>query len=211
MKSFLPVLFVALFLLSGCATTSTSTAKVVKPEKYYIGLLTLVVDSQVDITKLDSATYEEHIRGKFNNLENSTYRKQLEKTLQRNFERPNAQTRLVKSSDIFDLNTDVSYSQFMEKVQEIGVDGILFVKKSNYWHSTNYTTVYDNNIATTTADTQPNAAYHTYLIDTNSLLPVWYADSKVYGVYAGFDTLNNHLARSIFNKLRKDKYILAGY
>ncbi len=211
MKFFLPVLFTALFILSGCATTSTSTAKVTKPEKHYIGLMTLVVNSQADISLLDSATYENYIRGRFNNLENSTYRKQLEKTLARNFVRPNAQIWLVKSSDIFDLNTDISYRQFMKKVQETGVDGILFVKQSNYWHTTNYTTVYDDNIATTTANTQPNAAYHTYLIDANTLMPVWYADSKVYGAFAGFDTLNNHLARSLFSKLRRDKYIMAGY
>ena len=211
MKSILLLLLPGLLLFSGCATTSTSTAKVAKPEKHYIGLLSLVVNTQADISKLDSMTYEQHIRGKFNNLENSTYRKQLEKTLLRNFDRPNTQTRLVKSSDVFELNADISYSQFLEQVKKTGVDGILFVKQSNYWHSTDYTTVYNDNIATTTENTQPNAAYHTYLIDTNTLKPVWYADSKVLGVYAGFDTLNNHLARSLFNKLRKDKYILAGY
>lgn len=210
MRTILPLLIAGL-LFSGCAVTSTSTAKVTKPDKHYIGLLTLVVNTQTEFRELDSLTYEQHIRGRFNNLENSTYRKQLEKTLARNFERPNAQLRLVKSSDVFNLNTDISYSQFLEKVKEIGVDGILFVKQSNYWHTTDYTTVHQDHVSTTTGSTQPNAAYHTYLIDTNTLKPVWYADSKVLGVSAGFDTLNNHLARSIFNKLRKDRYILAKY
>jgi hypothetical protein len=209
MKTILPVLLICIMSLSGCAVTSTSTVKVDQPEKYYIGLLSLIVDSQADISELDSVTYEEQIRGKFNNLENHRYRKQLEKTLLRNFERPNAQTRLVKSSDIFDINTDITYSQFLAKLRETGVDGILFVKQSNYWYSTNYTTVLHNNVATTTSSDQPNAAFHAYLIDTHTLKPVWYADSKVYGVSAGYDTLNNHLARILFNKLRKDKYILA--
>ncbi|RAU83911.1 hypothetical protein [Pontibacter arcticus] len=211
MKTILPVLLSVLLLFSGCATTSTSTAKVRKTDKYYNGLMTLVVNTQIDFKGLDSLTYEEHIRGKFNNLENLTYRKQLEKTLARNFDRPGAQTRLVKSSDVFDLNTDLSYSQFLEKVRRTGVDGILFVKQSNYWYTTDYTTIHQTNVSNTFADSEPNAAFHTYLVDTNTLQPVWYADSQVYGISAGYDTLNNHLARSLFSKLRKDKYIMATY
>lgn len=210
-KTILPLLALCLLLLSGCAVTSTSTAKVKKPQKHYIGLMTLIVNSDADISQLDSATYEQHIRGKFNNLENDKYRRHLEKTLVRNLEHPSVQTRLVKSADVFDLNTDISYSEFLQKVRATGVDGILFVKQGNYWYNTSYTTVHFEYTSSTTASSQPSTSYHTYLIDIDTLQPVWYANSLVEGISAGFDTLNNHLARSIFRKLRKDKYILAGY
>ncbi|OKL41089.1 hypothetical protein [Pontibacter flavimaris] len=211
-KTALPLLALCLLLLSGCATTYTTTAKVEKPQKHYIGMLSLVVNTTAEISQLDSLTYEQHIRGKFNNLENHRHRRQLEKTLARNIEQPSAQTRLVKSSDVFAMNTDISYSEFLQQVRATGVDGILLVKQSAYWHTTNsYTTVHYEYTSATTADTEPNAAYHTYLIDLDSLQPVWYANSTVSGISAGFDTLNNHLARSIFRKLRKDKFILAGY
>ncbi|AKD02573.1 hypothetical protein POKO110462_08640 [Pontibacter korlensis] len=211
MKTVLPTLLLCVLILSGCASTSTSTAKVTKPEKYYVGFMPLVVYTNSEFSQLDSATYEEHIRGKFNNLERSMYRNQLEKTLVRNFNRENAQTRLVKSSDLFEINTDIGYREFLQKVQATGVDGILLINQSGYWHTTDYTTVHYDNVSSTTANPQPNAAYHAYLIDVHTLKPVWYANSVVTGVYAGFDTLNNHLARALFRKLRKDKYILATY
>ncbi|WP_266203290.1 hypothetical protein [Pontibacter kalidii] len=210
-KTVLPLLALCLLLLSGCAVTSTSTAKVKKPQKQYVGLMTLVVSATAEISQLDSITYEQHIRGKFNNLENEKYRRHLEKTLVRNLDHPSAQTRLVKSSEVFDLNTDIGYSEFLQKVRATGVDGILFVKQGNYWYSTNYSTVHFEHVSSTTASSQPSTSYHTYLIDVNSMQPVWYANSLVEGISAGYDTLNNHLARSIFRKLRKDKYILAGY
>ncbi|TPE45276.1 hypothetical protein [Pontibacter mangrovi] len=171
-----------------------------------------MVNTTAEISQLDSLTYEQHIRGKFNNLENHRHRRQMERTLARNIAPPATQARLVKSSDVFEINTDVSYSEFLQKIRATGVDGILLVKQSAYWLTTNsYTSVHDEYVSTTTADTEPNATYHTYLIDLGSLEPVWYANSTVSGIFAGFDTLNNHLARSIFRKLRKDKYIFADY
>ncbi|GAB3823341.1 hypothetical protein GCM10028895_30150 [Pontibacter rugosus] len=194
-------------MFSGCAVTSTSTAKVEKPDKFYVGIMTLVTEMDADFSQLDSATYEQHVRGKFNNLENVKYRKHLEKTLARNLEKENVQTRIIKSSEVFELNSDVSYSEFVEKINKIGVDGILLVNQKNYWYSQSYSTVHFDYTSATTVDQEPNAVFHTYLVDINSLKPVWFADSMIQGVSAGYDTLNNHLARSLFRKLQKDKYI----
>ncbi|WP_299759057.1 hypothetical protein [uncultured Pontibacter sp.] len=212
MKTIFPLLALCLVFLSGCAITSTSTAKVQELAKPYVGIMTLVTDIDTDFNQLDSATYEQHIRGKFNNLENLKYRKHLEKTLARNLEQQQqVQTRIVKSSDVFELNANVSYSEFLEKIRATGVDGILLVNLRNYWYTNDYTTVHFDHVSTTTTDTEPSAVFYTYLLDSQTLHPVWFADSMVQGISAGYDTLHNHLARSISRKLRKDKYIMAKY
>ncbi|MCC9137135.1 hypothetical protein ACFSKU_20760 [Pontibacter silvestris] len=202
MKTLLP-LFLTFLLLSGCATSSTYSAKVQKPEKHYVGIFTLVADIDADFSRLDSATYEDYIRGKFNNLEQSRFRNQLEKTLKNSLEK--AQTRIVNTSDIFNLNTDVSYPEFLSQIKMTGVDGILFVNLRNYWHDATLVSSYGKTVID---DTEPNALFHSYLIDTQTLQPVWYAKSVVNGIYAGYNTLNNTLARQLTRKLRKDKYII---
>lgn len=213
MKTLLSIcLLLSITFLSGCAVSSTSTANLNKSKKYYVGIMTLVVSIDEDFSKLDSVTYDKYVRGKFNNLENLKYRKQLEKSLQRNLMQEGTQTRIVKSEETFELNTDVSYSDFLKQVKYTGVDGILLVNQRSYWTTINSAqTVNFEYTSATTIDTEPNADFHSYLIDAESLQPVWYANTLVQGVSAGYDTLNNYLARSLYRKMRKDKCIITTY
>jgi hypothetical protein len=201
MKTLYPLLC-SLLLLTACATSSTHTAKVEEPKKHYIGFLTLIGNFNSDFSRLDSLTYETHIRGKFNNLEQSRYRNHLEKALKETL-MSRAQTRIVSSSDIFKLNDDISYSEFLERVRKTGVETILLVNLHSFWHSISYST--DDNLFN---KPEPNALFNTYLLDVQNLEPVWYAKSVVNGVYANYETLNNTFARQLLRKLRKDEYIL---
>lgn len=201
MKNLLPLLF-ALLLLSGCATSSTHTVKVEEPQKHYIGFLTLVGNFSSDFSRFDSTTYETHIRGKFNNLEQSRYRGHLENALKETLT-SKAQTRIVSASDIFKVNADVSYTEFLEQVRMTGVEAILLVNLHSFWHSISISTSGDF-----LNKPEPNALFNTYLIDVRNLEPVWYAKSQVNGVYASYETLNNTYSRQLLQKLRKDKYIL---
>jgi hypothetical protein len=201
MKTLYPLLLVLLFL-TGCATSSTHTEKVEAPQKHYIGILTLVGNISEDFSRLDSASYETHIRGKFNNLELPKYRSHLENTLQQTLSE-RAQTRVVRSSDVFKINADVSYAEFLDVVKQTGVETILFVNLRSFWHTYSLST--DTNFLN---KPEPNALFHSYLIDTQTLEPVWYAQSVVNGVYAYYETLNNTFARQLYRNLRRDKYIL---
>ncbi|RIJ37359.1 hypothetical protein [Pontibacter oryzae] len=213
MKTSLSIcLMLSILLFSGCAVSSTNTANLNKSQKYYVGIVTLVVNIDQDFSKLDSVTYNKYVRGKFNNLENLKYRKQLEKSLERNLSQQGTQTRVIKSEDLFELNTDVSYSDFLDQIEYTGADGILLVNQRSYWTTVNSAqTVNFEYTSATTIDTEPNADFHSYLIDTKSLQPVWYANTLVQGVSAGYDTLNNYLARALYRKLRKDKCIITEY
>lgn len=194
--------FLTLVFLSGCATSSTHTVQLEAPQSHYIGYLTLVGNFSSDFSRLDSATYETHLRGKFNNLEQSKYRKHLENSIKETLS-SKAQTRIVNSSDIFKLNADISYHEFLEQVRMTGVETILLVNLHSFWHS----------ITITTADNifnkpEPNAIFNTYLLDVRTLEPVWYAKSQVNGVYASYETLNNTFSRQLLHRMRRDKLLL---
>ncbi|WP_108210251.1 hypothetical protein [Pontibacter mucosus] len=205
-KTILPLLAICLLLLSGCATPSTAI-KLDKNRDYYFGLMSLVLETNEDFKQLDSITYENHIRGKFNNLVSSTYRNEVEKALGNKFSFDNAQIRLVKSSEVFEINKDVSYSQFLQKMKDTGVDGILFVNKYNISQVQNYDTRhYQHSSSSSVVGTEEKARFNSYIIDVETLKPVWYTDTHVQSESAYI--MNKQLAESVFKKLRKDKYIL---
>lgn len=192
-----PLLLLALFLLAGCSTASISTVPKTVPDRPYARILTVFVDSDMDFYRLDAETYETYLKKRFNDLDHLEYRQQLERTFGRNLTATG--TGIVRSSEVFEVNTEVSYDAFMNKVKETGAEAILLVNLRNYWYS------YDND--NDLDDSEPNASFNCYLVDLKTLEPVWLARSVVNGIIAGYDTLNNNLARRVAAKLRKERYI----
>ncbi|MNS14775.1 hypothetical protein D3C72_463990 [compost metagenome] len=191
------------FLLSGCATSSISTVSNDKAISPYNQILTLYTDAEFDFYQLDSVTYEQNFRRKINNLSDYDYRKQLEKTLRRNLN--GNQTRIVKSTEIFKVNEDIPYGEFKTKIQNAEVDAILIINMKNYWYSKSVKT---DIFGQPSVSEDPNAAFLSYLYDVKSNKTVWMAKSVVSGMlYAGYETLNNMMARRVARKLSKGKYI----
>lgn len=191
------------FLLTGCAVSSISTVSNEKAVNPYNQVLTLYTDAEFNFYELDSITYEQHFRRKINNLSDYDYRKQLEKTLYRNLN--SNQTRIVKSSEIFKVNEDLSYGEFKDKIQRAEVDAILIINMKNYWYTTSMKT---DIFGQQSLSEDPNAAFLSYLYDIQANKTVWMAKSVVSGmIYAGYETLNNTMARRVARKLSKGKYI----
>lgn len=191
------ILLLAVLLLAGCSTSSISTVPKTVPNRPYARILTVFVDSDMDFYRLDAETYENYLAKCFNDLDHLQYRQQLERTFERNLTA--AGTSIVRSSDVFEVNTEFSYDAFMNKVKETGAEAILLINLRNYWYS------YSNN--DDRDNSEPNASFNCYLVDLKTLEPVWLARSVVNGIIAGYDTINNNLARRVAAKLQKERYI----
>jgi hypothetical protein len=191
-----------LLLLSGCSIASIKSFKKQGRQQPYSRILVLLTDSDIHLTSLDSATYEAHIRNHFNSLDNARYTAQLERTLVRNLESKG--TIIIKASDMFPVNDDISYDTFIQQLNRSNIQGVLLVSLRDYWQS-GAMLVQSGQI--TTVSQEPNASFNCYLVDRVSNQPVWMSHVVVNGIYAGYDTLNNHMARRVSSALIRGKYI----
>ncbi|WP_242926532.1 hypothetical protein [Pontibacter vulgaris] len=187
-------------LLTGCASAvNTTTSTVQAPEKHYTSIMTLVANIDADFSQLDSTTYEKYFKGKFNNLEQSRYRSQMENALFSAL-REN-QVQVIGSSQVFKVNDSVGYSQFLKEVQKAGVDGILFVNRK--YQGITLTKTNDTNDANLyTEQDGTRVVFHSYLINPQTLKPVWYANTT-----ASYDMAESTLARQLQKKLKQQNYI----
>lgn len=195
--------------LQACATAHIASEVKAETAGPLKKILILTTEADYDFIMLDSASYNQNIRGNFNNIENTIFRKQLEKSVQQNL--GSSFTSAVKSSDIFEINTIISYADFIKKIEELEVDGILLINLVDYWNTTS--TIITNTSQTsieTKTDEEPNASYNCYLLNTPGKEIIWLAQVVVNGQFAGYDVLNNRLSAKLKNRLTKDRLIADG-
>lgn len=192
------------FIVAGlysCATSSLhSEAKKQTPEPYS-SILTLYIEEPLSLQEFDSAFYTDNIRNRFNDLRTMPVRAQMEKTLKRNLSHPF--TRIVSSSDVFGVNEDVGYTVFKEKLESSKTDAILLVNEDQYWETYRYNRV-GHSIE---KDSQPNSAFHCYLINAATGDILWLGRCTVQGIFAGYENLNNMFARRVTRILKSEGYI----
>ncbi|NNV57264.1 hypothetical protein [Limnovirga soli] len=206
MKPYL-YLIAAGFLMQSCATSHITTEVKDTPSKPLTKILVLTTETNHDYYRLDSATYNNKIRGNFNNMDNAIFRQQLEKSMQRSM--GSYATTIVPASNVYTTNSDIGFSDFIEKTTQLGVDGILLINLDNYWNtnSTRVVNTYNNQIETKTEES-PNAAYNCYLFNATGDKILWLAHVEVNGqAIAGYDVLNNRLTAKLKKDLTKARFI----
>lgn len=161
----LGIIFV-IFLFSGCAT-SKITAVVNEPAAApYSKVVVLLIENDLDFYQLDPISYDKNIQPSFNNLDLIDFRNQLLKTFARNLNSEG--TELIKSNDLYPVNTPVSFGDFTRKINESNAQAILLINLKAYWEPGN-SGIHRRKELT---DTSPNALFTCYLIDTKSGKPV---------------------------------------
>jgi hypothetical protein len=202
-RLFMKMIFTC-FIIAGlysCATSSLhSEIKKQTPEPYR-NILTLYMEEPFTLQDFDSVFYTENVRNKFNDLRTMPVRAQMEKTLKRNLSHPF--TRVVSSSDVFGVNENIDYTVFKEKLENAKADAILLINEDQYWETHHYNRVGHS----VEKDSQPNSAFHCYLVDAATGDIVWLARCTVQGMFAGYENLNNMLARRVTHILKKEGYI----
>ncbi|PRY98220.1 hypothetical protein BY457_11032 [Marinilabilia salmonicolor] len=200
------ILLIFLVLLSGCALSNITSVSKNKTTKPFSSFFILCVESPDEIKALNKENYENFIANNFNKIDGLNVRSQLEKTISRNLSIGNF-PRIVKSLDVFQVDEQYTYEEFMEKIGATGTEAILFVNLRNYWQSKEYVTSYYKRSSVTREELEPNATYYAYLYDLRNIDEyLWLSKVNVYGINAGYDTLNNYFARRISKDLKKNKY-----
>ncbi|WKZ58938.1 MAG: hypothetical protein QY309_13815 [Cyclobacteriaceae bacterium] len=195
-RIFFSVLSIA--LLTSCAVSNHSSVLKQTQVAPLNRILILLSDDDLKLTTFDSAFYTNHIQDHFNTLEGIRYRNHLEKTFQRNLQSKG--TVIIKSADVFPVNDPIPYSTFRKTIDSLQVHAVLVINLREYWT----TLFYDQN---NQVSAEPNASFNTYLVRLSDDQIVWMGNTIVNGIYAGYDTINNTLARKIAVSLRKHKLI----
>jgi len=201
MKKLLLIIVYGAF--TGCATSHINYQVINPPDHFYKNILVLYIEGELNFFELDEETYQKELIGRYNNLENIEYRQHLEQSLSRNINR--LSTKITKSSHVYPLNQRVSYTEFLEKIENEQVEAILLVNLDKYWYETSSS--FNSHTGEYYQDSEPNASYLFYLIDVKTLKPVCMGVSRILGLWAGYDTLTNKFALSIARTLHRQKFV----
>lgn len=188
----------SLLLLSGCAVGNLSSTLVEKDSVPYQRLLPVFVGEKLDLSVLDTEIYQAHFKGKFNSFRDADLRMQIEESLVRNL--ADKKTIVAQSSKIFESNQPIAYEDFLKRLDRYEIDGILVVNLDDYWRTS--TNTYSQETSIVLNDEDPNAKFYCYLVDRESLKPVWMARSEVNGIMGGNQALTSKLARKVAKDLR---------
>lgn len=193
--------FLLPFVFYSCATSHFHAETKVNLSQPVRSVFTLYIEEPLDLHVFDSSFFAETVNGRFNDLRTLPVRAQMEKTLKRNLSHPS--TRVVASSELFGVNENFRYGEFRRRLDSAGVDAILLVNEEAYWETQSYSRVgYRRHV-----DTQPNSAFHCYLIDASTGKILWLGRCSVQGVFAGYENLNNLLARKVTRMLKDNGYL----
>lgn len=202
-KSFFFIGLTLPLFLTGCATGNLSSTVVENAHSSYQRLLPVFVGEKMDLSELDGNTYDAHFKGKFNSFRDSKLRKQIEESLIRNL--ADKKTIVAQSSLIFERNEPIAYENFLKRLDHYEIDGILVINLDDYWRTPATIQSDDSNFIF--SDEDPNAKFYCYLVDRESLKPVWMARSKVNGVLGGDQPLTYRLARKVAKDLRNNGFV----
>ena len=200
MKTFL--LIIACLYLTGCASSKFTTVINNKTPYPYGKIMVLTIESNNDFYQLDSSSYSNTIQRSFNKIDNFDFRKQLERTVDKNLSSQN--TSILKSSDFFQPNSETSYHDFLKALKESDAEAVLILNLKNYWNSNSYTI--NNNVIS--ENQKPNALFIGYLVDLKDNKVVWAAKAVINAItIAGYDTLNSKLANKLGDNLSRGNYL----
>lgn len=199
--------FLVTLFLHSCASMDITSVPKSQPERPFSRVMIVCIETSDEMSQLDAPYFDENIRKKFNDIASLKFRTQLERTVDRNLGR-NGFPEIIKSSEVFKVDEDYSFEQFYSEVKKTGAEAVLFINLRNYWMSDKYVTSHYENTSVTTNESEPNSSYYAYLYSFEDLQKyAWVGKINVSGIWAGYDTLNNYLARGIARMLRKEKYI----
>jgi hypothetical protein len=197
MKILIPAALFAI-LLSGCvASIQSFTKKTIQAP--YKNVMVLYVEGSIDLYKLDSATYATALQRRFNSLGSADIRIAVESRFKENL--ISANTKVVQSSECFEVNKDIPFQEFNNTVQSLGVDAILVVNTEKEM----YANTINNNVKVNEVALRANLKC--YLIDVKNTEPFWLAQASFDTNTVGYLTPGKALIGEVALSLVNNKYI----
>ncbi|MDE5423624.1 hypothetical protein L3073_15500 [Ancylomarina sp. DW003] len=197
------LLFILALLASSCASSYVSDQNISNPDKAYHHILVVSLFNDIDLKKFDEETYYNSIKDYFYNLDRIDNHPIIQKSL-RDMISSN-RTKVIPSYKLFKVNQDVSYEEFLERIDRKKIDAILVINQKEYFYEKSERIRDDGEIKVTES---PKAVFNTYLIDRKELEPVWV--SRIYSSGSSWDThssMYNSMGRKLKKKLIKSGYI----
>jgi hypothetical protein len=186
---------------ASCTTSHTVVHVNKKTGSYYGKIAVVYTNDGAELKSWDKDYFSLALKNKFNNLSDRRVRTQLEKALNRYLS--SDLTKTVALSPLFEYNEELDFERLEKTIDSLDADAILLVTENHYWETPTYT--HTGNI--TRYEGEPNAQFTAYLVDARTGEIKWVGESVIRGVFAGFDTLNNKLAKKIYKKLSDEGYI----
>lgn len=192
----LSLIFLSLLFLSSCASVRVKENRIIDEPRFFTSLLVVYAGGGIDYTNLNEAFFEKSIKPNFNKLASTEVREQFRRSMKRNFQ----PTPLTFMEDFFEVQTDVSFEEYMEKLERDNSKGILVVDERGFWQSVR--------VVNGTSQVSDNASYNCFLLDKDTKEVVWMGNFKIDGsVLSGYDVIHNHLMRNIVRRLERQKLI----
>ncbi len=191
-------------LLSGCASSYVSFQNIEKPSEEYQKIFILTVFNEIDIKTLNEETYDKYFRDNINNLKAMDNRRHMENALKNEISNP--RTLITSSKDKFKVNIDVNYNEFISTVLECETEAILLINETEYYYKVSERISKSGYIRKSES---PKAVFQAYLIDMNSMQPVWVG--KIYSSGTQWDdstTIYKSMSKKLNKQLIKENILL---
>jgi len=202
MKNLLIICITILF--SSCASSYISYQNLENPDTAYRKIFVVSVFKDINLKEFDKETYNSYFHDNINDLGTMDSRRIIENSIKNQIENP--RTLVNTSHKNFKVNIDINYEQFMQSVQEFDSDAILVVNETAYYYEINERIRSNGEIRKSES---PNAVFHAYLIDANTLQPVWVG--KIYSSGTSWDdssSIYNSMSRQLNKKLIKEQFLV---
>jgi len=199
----LSFLFLLPFLINNCASSYVTDQSISNPNKAYHHILVVSLFNDIDLKKFDDETYYNFIKNHFYNLDRIDNHPIIQKSLKKMIS--SNRTKVIPSYKLFKVNQEVSYEEFLERIDQKKIDAILVINQKDYFYDKSERILDDGEIRVTES---PNAVFNTYLIDRENLDPVWLG--RIYSNGTSWDShsnIYNSMGRKLNKKLIKSGYI----
>ncbi|MCH7414159.1 hypothetical protein MM213_11720 [Belliella sp. R4-6] len=194
-KRILPLLLV-LAIVSSCASVRVTENRVVEEPRFYTSLLVVTASGGIDYTAFTEEFFEKSIKPNFNKLASTKVREQFQRSMKRNFN----PTPLTFMEDFFEVQSDVNFEEYLEKLDNNDSKGILIVDERGFWQNVR--------IVNGTSQVSDNASYNCFLLDKDTKEIVWMGNFRVDGTtLSGYDVIHNHLMRNIVRRLERQRLV----
>ncbi|NOW94809.1 hypothetical protein [Mucilaginibacter sp. SG564] len=165
-------LSVSLFLVTGCGTT-LKTVTPTQADHTYKKIALTVINTHGELRDFSKQSFDSIVNPVFNNLKDIQIRTTLEEMFTRKLSSP--ATSIIKSSDVFKIHENVSYNDYLNRLQSSGAEAVLIIGLSTSWGSQTSTTHHND----TVTGSNPNFLFLYYLVDLKTAQQVWLGNDRV--------------------------------
>lgn len=183
------VLLLSVFLGTGCAST-LKTVTSAEADHPYKKIALTVINTHGELRDFSKQSFDSIVNPVFNNLKDMQVRTTLEERFANKLSSPG--TAILKSSDVFKIHENVSYTDYLDRLRSSGADAVLIIGLSTSWGSQTSTNHHND----TLTESNPNFLFLYYLVDLKTTQQVWLGNDRV--IYRAENVSPGDVGKSLY-------------